>query len=107
VLSSRSNLIPAFTKNLHWSIRTPARDVFATPIEFPTSFRTEDQKTYLDWVYVYSLRMEGEVLEDRFHSWLRTHPLNGYQPREWEFERGVMMKDYDIIYNPWEIVGTL
>ena len=45
--------------------------------------------------------MEGEVIEDRYNSWFRTHPLNGYQTHEWEFKRCVVKEDYEIIYNPW------
>jgi hypothetical protein len=75
-------LIPEFKRNLHWSTRALAPDVLATPIDYPTSFRIEDQKSYLKWVESYSLRMEGEVIEGRFSSWFRTHPLNGYQTHE-------------------------
>ena len=55
--------------------------------------------------YSYCLRMEGVMIEERFNSWFRTHPRNGYEPCEWEFKRGPMVENYETIHNPWGTAG--
>ena len=98
-------LIPPFKSNLHWSVTAPSNDVLATPIDFPIAFDVGHQQNHLSWVYSYCLRMEGIMIEERFNSWFRTHPRNGYEPQEWEFKRGPMVENYESTHNPWGDCG--